>query len=62
MYRYCIYGDCYSLCKRIKLLMSKILSIIGKKKRIAGKKNGKEKKQNRLVPNADNCSYIAICT
>ena len=47
MYRYCIYGHCYSLCKQIKL---KILSIIGKKKRIAGKKNGKKKKQNRLVP------------
>ena len=37
------YGHCYSLCKQIKLLMSKILSIIGKKKRIAGKKNGKKK-------------------
>ena len=50
VYRYCIYGHCYSLRKQIKLLMSKILSIIDKKKRIAGKKNGKEKKQNRLVP------------
>ena len=35
----------YSIfCKQIKLLMSKILSIIGREKRIAGKKNRREKK------------------
>ena len=49
MYRYCIYGHCYSLCKQIKLLMSKILSIIGKKKKNCWKEKW-EKKQNRLVP------------
>ena len=31
-------------------MMSKILSIIGRKK-IAGKKNRRNKKQNRLIPN-----------
>ena len=45
--------------------MRKILSIIGKKKGIAGKKNGKKKKQNRLDPspgrkhsNADSLSRL----
>ena len=33
-----------------KLVMSKILSIIGKEKRIVGKKNRRKYKQNRLVP------------
>ena len=43
MYRYCIYGHCYSLCKQIKLLMSKILSIIGKKKELLERKMGRKK-------------------
>ena len=34
------------------LVMNKILSIIGRKKRIAGKKNRWEKKQNRLIPSS----------
>ena len=37
--------------------MSKILSKIGKKKKIAGKKNRWEKKQNRLRPSV----YVCAC-
>ena len=43
MYRYCIYGHCYSLCKQIKLLMSKILNMIGKKKKLLERKMGRKK-------------------
>ena len=59
MYRYCIYGHCYSLCKQIKLLMSKILSIIGKKKKNCWKEKWEEKKQNRLVPSYNTVLYIS---
>ena len=50
MYRYCIYGHCYSLCKQIKLLMSKILSIIGKKKKNCWKEKWEEKKAKLTGP------------
>ena len=39
--------------------LSKILSIIERKKRIAGKKNRREKKQNRLVLIYNN--YVILC-
>jgi len=42
-------ADCNSLMSKI-LCTGKILSKIGWKIRIAGKKIGKKKKQNRLVP------------
>jgi len=42
------------------LVMSKILSIIGRKKRIAGKKNRWEKKQNRLIPRMKCINNIEI--
>ena len=34
----------------LSLTLSKILSVIGKKKRIARKKNRWKRKQNRLIP------------
>ena len=44
------YGHCYSLCKQIKLLMSKILSIIGKKKKNCWKEKWEEKKAKLTGP------------
>ena len=40
--------------------MSKILRKIGKKKRIAGKNNRWERKQNRFRPNGISCVLVKL--